>query len=68
MWEYKIIDSEDAEKGGFFKGRTIDQVETYLNDLGNKGWEIIDVDFQMEASMPGGPTHFHGIAKRKLNR
>ena len=64
MWEYKIIDSEEAEKGSFLKGRSVAQVESYLNSLGKEGWEIIDIDFQMNPTMPGGPTHFHGIAKR----
>ncbi|GAW97770.1 MULTISPECIES: DUF4177 domain-containing protein [Colwellia] len=45
MWEYKIIDSANAEKGGFLKGRTVKQVEAYLNSLGKEGWEIIDIDF-----------------------
>ena len=63
-WEYKVVDSSEAEKGGFLKGRTVEQVEKYLNALGAKGWEIIDLDFQMDATMPGGPTHFHGLAKR----
>ncbi|GAA6152067.1 DUF4177 domain-containing protein [Pseudoteredinibacter isoporae] len=64
MWEYKIIDSEKAEKGGFLSGRTIQQAEDYLNKLGAEGWEIIDLDFRMDPTMPGGPTHFHGVAKR----
>lgn len=64
MWEYKIVDSDNAEKGGFLKARSIEQVEKYLNELGRQGWEIIDIDFQMDATMPGGPTHFHGLAKR----
>lgn len=64
MWEYLIVDSSKAEKSGFLKGRTIENVEAYLNQLGAEGWEIIDLDFQMDPTMPGGPTHFHGIAKR----
>lgn len=64
MWEYKIIDSNKAEKGGFLKGRTIEQAEAYLNELGAQGWEIIDLDFNMDPTMPGGATHFHGVAKR----
>ena len=63
MWEYKIIDSDEAEKGGFLKRRTVEQVETYLNALGAEGWEIVDLDFQMDAA-GRGTTHFHGIAKR----
>ncbi|WP_164503655.1 DUF4177 domain-containing protein [Pleionea sediminis] len=65
MWEYKIVDSNNAEKGGFLKGRTVEQVEAYLNQLGQEGWEIIDLDFQMDPTIPGGPAHFHGVAKRK---
>jgi hypothetical protein len=65
MWEYKIVDSDQAEKGGFLKGRTIEQVERYLNKLGSQGWEIIDLDFRMDHGLPGGPTHFHGVAKRQ---
>lgn len=67
MWEYKIIDSSNAEKAGFLKGRTVENVERYLNELGKQGWEIIDLDFQMDPTMPGGPTHFHGVAKRAKN-
>ena len=64
MWEYMIVDSAKAQSRGFLKGRTIEDVETYLNELGADGWEIIDLDFQMDPTMPGGPTHFHGLAKR----
>ncbi len=64
MWEYLIVDSSKAEKAGFLKGRTIESVEAYLNQLGAEGWEIVDLDFQMDPTMPGGPTHFHGLAKR----
>jgi hypothetical protein len=64
MWEYKIVNSADAKKRGFLTGLTIEDVEKYLNSLGSQGWEIIDLDFQMDPTMPGGPTHFHGVAKR----
>ncbi|CAM3503035.1 DUF4177 domain-containing protein [Parendozoicomonas haliclonae] len=64
IWEYKIVDSEQAEKGGFLKGRTLEQAEAYLNALGQQGWEIIDLDFRMDPTMPGGPTVFNGVAKR----
>lgn len=40
MWEYKIIDSANAEK---------------------EDWGIIDIDFQMDPTMPGGPTHFMAL-------
>jgi len=64
MWEYKIINSSDAKKSGFLTGLTVEDVEKYLNSIGKQGWEIIDLDFQMDPTMPGGPTHFHGVAKR----
>ncbi len=64
MWEYMIVDSAKAQSRGFSKSRTIEDVEQYLNALGQEGWEIIDLDFQMDPTMPGGPTHFHGLAKR----
>ncbi|MBB68099.1 MAG: hypothetical protein CMP19_11400 [Rickettsiales bacterium] len=64
MWEYKIVNSADAKKRGFLTGLTVEDVEKYLNSLGSQGWEIIDLDFQMDPTMPGGPTHFHGVAKR----
>ena len=64
MWEYMIVDSAKAQSRGFLKSRTIEDVEQYLNALGQEGWEIIDLDFQMDPTMPSGPTHFHGLAKR----
>ena len=63
MWEYKIVDSTEAEKAGFLKERTTKQVEDYLNKLGAKGWEIVDLDFQFASG--GGPTRFYGLAKRE---
>lgn len=40
MWEYKIIDSANAEKGDFLKSRTVEQAEAYLNNLGKQGWKL----------------------------
>jgi hypothetical protein len=42
----------------------VEQVERYLNALGAEGQEIVDLDFQMDPTMAGGPTHLHGLAKR----
>lgn len=66
MWEYLIIDSAKAEQHGLLKGITIESAEEYLNKLGADGWEIIDLDFQMDPTVPGGPTYFHGVAKRQI--
>jgi len=64
-WEYKLLTSKDAESGGFMKGRGREEVEAYLNDLGQQGWEIVDIDFvSMEGSI--GLTSFSGLAKRAL--
>lgn len=63
-WEYKIIDSDEARGGGFLKGKTIDDVEAYLNQLGEGGWEIIDLDFKQTQLGTSGPASFLGLAKR----
>lgn len=61
-WEYKIIDSKDAESsGGLLRGRSRGDLETYLNQLGAAGWEIINIDV-MELE---GRTSFVGVAKRE---
>jgi hypothetical protein len=38
--------------------------EAYLNTLGKDGCGHKVGDFQTDPTMPGRPTHFHGIAKR----
>ncbi|MBN1854936.1 MAG: DUF4177 domain-containing protein [Pirellulales bacterium] len=45
-WEYKIVDSKDVAGGGIFKGKDRSEVDKYLNDLGEKGWEIVNLDRQ----------------------
>ncbi len=60
FWEYKIIDSADVASGGMFKGRKREDIEVYLNELGNEGWEIINLDFrELE-----GRAEFVGVARR----
>ncbi len=44
-YEYKIIESKDVAKGGFFKGLKRADLEVYLCTLGEDGWEIINLDF-----------------------
>jgi len=36
-WEYKIIDSRDVAKDGFFSGRSRENLEAHLNQLGSDG-------------------------------
>ena len=63
-WEYKIFSSHDVPGMGLFKlDRSRDTLEAYLNELGNEGWEILNVDFL--DSTAGQGTYFAGIAKRE---
>lgn len=60
-WEYKIIDSKDVSREGIFKGRSREKIEKCLNNLGEEGWEIINIDsHELE-----GRTSFIGLAKRE---
>ena len=60
-WEYKIVDSKDVPGGGIFKGKDRAAVESYLNQLGYEGWEIVNLDFrELE-----GRLEFSGVAKRE---
>ncbi|HIF21320.1 MAG: hypothetical protein ABGY72_18390 [bacterium] len=60
-WEYKVIDSQDVDSGGMFKGRQRSDIEAYLCELGRVGWEIINLTFrQLE-----GRFEFSGIARRE---
>ncbi|MCK4871634.1 MAG: DUF4177 domain-containing protein [Phycisphaerales bacterium] len=65
-WEYKLLDSKilpEAEKGIFKQPKvTLEEAETYLNKLGEEGWEIIDIDFDFLLHNTGA---FVGVAKRK---
>jgi hypothetical protein len=59
---YKIIDSQDVKSAGLFKGRKREDVETYLNDLGAQGWELVNIDFrELEGSL-----EFGGVMKKEM--
>jgi hypothetical protein len=60
-WEYMVIDSKDA---GLQKAKTIEEIQTYLNSLGAKGWEIIKLDFGSSALGAIVASVFVGLAKR----
>ncbi len=60
-WTYKIVDSKDVRGGGVFKGKERTDVEAYLNELGNDGWEIINLDFRELDSR----FEFTGVARRE---
>ncbi len=59
-WEYKIVDSKHLSGGGAFKGKDREVVESYLNQLGEEGWEIVDLHFK---EIQRG-FEFSGLAKR----
>ena len=61
-WEYRILDSKDVAKRGLLKGRARADVEGYLNELGNEGWEIINLDFREL----GTRAEFFGVAKKEI--
>lgn len=59
-WEYRFLTAADLEKRGFFKSLQPEQVEEYLNSLGEEGWEIINLDFTDTTAF----IDFRGVAKR----
>ena len=60
-WEYRVISSKQIEGGNWFKGKSREALESYLNELGGQGWEVITVDWnEMD-----GHASFTGIAKRE---
>ncbi len=60
-WEYRIIDTEAVPGGGVFKGESRQAVEAYLNELGQQGWEVVNIDvLELEGRM-----EFVGVAKRE---
>ena len=61
-WEYKIIDSRDIKHEGMMMGRTRESIERYFNELGDAGWEIVNLDFN---DLEDRLSAFIGIAKRE---
>ena len=60
-WEYKFLTTADLEKRGFLVPTVEpEQIESYLNSLGDEGWEVISVDFIDTTSF----INFRGVAKR----
>lgn len=58
-----MIDTRDVESAGLFKGRKREDIETYLNSLGEQGWELVNVDFR---ELEGG-MEFAGIMKQEAS-
>jgi hypothetical protein len=59
-WEYRLITSKEAPGATGFRGKSRESLESYLNELGDDGWEVVAVDWNdME-----GHASFSGLAKR----
>ncbi len=61
-WEYKVVDSTHVA-GGIFRGKKFIETERYFNQLGQEGWEIINIDFNDVT----GQMDFVGVLKRELD-
>ncbi len=59
-FQYKLVDSEDVEKEGLFSSRKREDIEAYLNTLGEEGWELVNADFR---ELEGGFS-FTGVMKK----
>jgi hypothetical protein len=57
-----MFDSDDVDGSGLLGGKSRKDVETLLNAMGSKGWEVINVDWR---ELSGGRLSFSGIAKRE---
>ena len=60
-WEYMIVDSKDVSGGSIFTGKDRSQVDKYLNQIGQEGWEIINLGFRELDNR----FEFTGVAKRE---
>ncbi len=62
-WEYKIIDTKKLAEAKWFKSNRVsaEDAQAYLNQLGEEGWEILDIDFD---GIINDTRSFAGIAKR----
>ncbi len=61
-WECHILDSIDLEKRLSTRGPSREDIENYLDVLGSRGWEIVNLDFRELFESRGS---FTGVAKRE---
>ena len=62
-WEYVILDSLDLEKRLSIKGPKRNDIEKYMDVLGSRGWEIVNLDFRELFDTRGS---YSGVAKREI--
>ncbi|MBI2570000.1 MAG: DUF4177 domain-containing protein [Candidatus Schekmanbacteria bacterium] len=60
-WEYRLVSSLEVEKPGMFKARRIEDIEAYLNKLGEDGWQMVNAHF---AEGTTDPTVFYAVMMR----
>lgn len=61
-WEYRILDSHEVPGVNFTDERKKHDIEVYLNQLGQEGWEIVNLDMTENQKF----YNFFGVAKREL--
>ena len=59
MWEYRVLKSLDEPQYDVFGMASTQDFESYLNDLGAQGWEIVTF-------YANNNNHFDGLAKRQV--
>jgi hypothetical protein len=62
QWEYEIFASTDIPTQGFFSRPDREAVHSYLNALGEKGWEMVNAQF---ASVDASNYLISAILKRR---
>jgi len=61
-WEYRIVDSHEIPGVDYTAVRRKQDLQDYLNRLGQEGWEIINLDLTENQEF----YNFFGVAKREL--
>jgi len=61
-WEYRIVDSHEIPGVDYTDVRRKQDLQNYLNRLGQEGWEIINLDLTENQEF----YNFFGVAKREL--
>lgn len=61
-WEYRVVSSHEIQDKNWDGEHMIHEVSAYLNQLGQEGWEIINLDLTETERF----YNFFGVAKREL--
>lgn len=64
QWEYRVVTSHEIEDKDWDGEYSVEEVTAYLNQLGEEGWEIINLDLtEVEKRY-----NFFGVAKREIKK